>query len=219
MELLRDPGVYREGRNLYTKNLTPGADVYGEELQASGGREYRRFDPFRSKLAAYVVKGGREWPFEHVHSLLYLGAGSGTTVSHLSDMLPGTRIYAVERFPRPFASLLRLAEKRPNLYPVLADAQMPERYRWLSGEVDLIYQDVSQRNQVDILAENVAAALNPHGWVMLQLKTRSITQKGSPLSILREAREKLLGHGLEILEEMDIHPFSRDHYTMLLRAE
>lgn len=218
MELYREPGLYREGRNLFTRSLAPGSSVYGEELEKAGGAEYRKFDPFHSKLAAYIAKGGKEWPFEHTHSVLYLGAGSGTTVSHVSDILPSSHIYAVERYPRPFADLLRLAEKRTNVYPILADAQLPERYRWMCGEVDMIYQDVSQRNQVDILLENVRAALNPHGWVMLQLKTRSITQRGSPQSILKQARRGLDSSGIEFIEAVDIGQFSREHYTLLLRG-
>jgi fibrillarin-like pre-rRNA processing protein len=219
MERFKDPGLYRQGRTLFTRNLKPGVSVYEEELVTVEGIEYRTFDPFRSKLAAYVAKGGRAWPFQHVGSLLYLGGGSGTTVSHVSDILPNSRIYAVERFPRPFGALLRLAERRENVYPLLVDAQMPERYGAIPGEVDFLYQDVSQRNQVEILLDNVHALLNPHGWIMLQLKTRSITQKGSPQSIVRKAERMLEDAGLELIEEVDIAPFSREHYTLLLRAE
>ncbi len=218
MEPLRNPGLYRQGRTLLTRNLTPGASVYGESLRTVDNVEYREFDPFRSKLAAYVTKGGKEWPFSHVNRLLYLGAGSGTTVSHVSDILPHAHIYAVERFPRPFGSLLRLSERRPNIYPIAADAQIPERFRAIPGEVDLVYQDVSQRNQVEILIENMHAMLNPHGWAMLQLKTRSISQRGSPQSIARRARRLLEDASMELVEEVDIAPFSRDHYTMLMRA-
>jgi fibrillarin-like pre-rRNA processing protein len=217
MELLRDPGLYRKGKTLLTENLCPGESVYGETLEKEGDKEFRYFDPFHSKLAAYVVKGGKEWPFGHIHNLLYLGAGSGTTVSHISDILPKARLYAVERFPRPFASLLRMAKKRANLYPVLADAQMPEQYRAIPGEVDMIYQDVSQRNQVQILMENVHATLNPHGWVMLQLKTRSITQSEPPRAVLKVARAELEKEGMDVMDVVDLSPFSRDHYCLVLQ--
>jgi len=217
MELLRDPGLYRKGRTLLTENLCPGQTVYGEELEIDGDREFRHFDPFHSKLAAYVAKGGKEWPFGHIHNLLYLGAGSGTTVSHISDILPKARLYAVERFPRPFASLLRLSQKRANVYPVLSDAQLPERYRSIHGEVDMIYQDVSQRNQVQILLENVQSALNPHGWIMLQLKTRSITQREAPRAVLKTARSELENEGMKVIDVVDLTPFSRDHYCLVLQ--
>ena len=218
MEPIRDPGLFRQGRTFLTKNRIPGVSVYGESLRTIDGTEYREFDPFRSKLAAFVAKGGKSWPFAHVTSLLYLGAGSGTTVSHVSDILPNAQIYAVERYPRPFGALLRMAEKRTNIFPIAGDAQLPERFRAIPGEVDLVYQDVAQRNQVEILIDNASSMLNPHGWVILQLKTRSITQRGSPQSIVRKARRTLEDAGFEVVEELDIAPFSREHFTLVLRS-
>ncbi len=216
MDLFRDPGVYRRGKRFYTENMVPGASVYGEALVSEEGREFRVFDPFHSKLAAYLAKGGSQWPFDHVDRLLYLGAGSGSTVSHISDMLPRAHLYAVERFPRPFGVLLQMARSRPNLYPILADAQSPERYRALPGEVDLIYQDVSQRNQVAILLDNVRTSLDPDGVVLLQLKTRSITQSESPRAVLKTALGELEAGGLVASETVDLAPFSRDHYALVL---
>ena len=57
-------GVYREGRDLFTRNLRPGERVYGEELRNVGGVEYREWDPFRSKMAALLLRGAPAglWP-------------------------------------------------------------------------------------------------------------------------------------------------------------
>lgn len=218
MEEFHAPGLYRRGPNLYTVNLRPGEKVYGEDLVTDEGVEYRRIDPWRSKLGAYVVQGGRGWPFERVRSVLYLGGGHGTTVSHLSDVLPKGSVHVVEKSSRAFGALLALSQRRENLYPVLADVQLPERYRADCGEVDLLYQDVSQRGQVEIYLENLRAALKPHGNGFLMLKTRSVTQTESPRAVLREATRHLEQEGCEVLETVDLSPFSRGHFALRLRA-
>src|SRR3989441_8969244 len=79
-------GVYADGPWLLTRNLVPGAVVYGEGLVRGSDGEFRRWDANRSKLAAYLKRGGRVWPFRLRSSVLYLGAGSGTTASHGSDI-------------------------------------------------------------------------------------------------------------------------------------
>lgn len=218
MDLFLEPGLYRRGSGLYTVNLRPGEKVYGEDLVSDGGTEYRRIDPWRSKLGAYVVQGGRLWPFERVRSVLYLGGGHGTTASHLSDLLPRGSIHVVEKSPRSFGALLALSQRRENLYPILADVQLPERYRADCGEVDHLYQDVSQRGQVQIYLENLRSALKPHGTGILMLKTRSVTQTESPRAVLKQASRDLTQEGCEILETIDLAPFSRGHFALVLRA-
>src|SRR2546427_12914697 len=80
-------GVYSEGPWLLTRNLVPGATVYGEGLVQSGHDEFRRWDANRSKLAAYLKCGGHRWEFCEEASGLYLGGGSGGTVSPVSGNL------------------------------------------------------------------------------------------------------------------------------------
>lgn len=78
---------------LVTKNIAPGESVYGEKrISVDGGEEgtkieYRVWNPFRSKLAAGVL-GGLDDIFIHPGAkVLYLGAASGTSVSHVADVV------------------------------------------------------------------------------------------------------------------------------------
>jgi fibrillarin-like pre-rRNA processing protein len=217
LEEFLSPGLFRRGSAFYTRNLVPGERVYGEEVIRVDDVEYRRIDPWRSKLGAFLHKGGRTWPWGRVRRLLYLGASSGTTVSHLSDILAGSRIYALEKSPRPFALLLELSSRRPNVIPLLADAQRPELYSSQVGPVEGIYQDLAQRDQARILRENAQACLKPHSWVFLQLKCRSVTQTASPRQVLRQSVEQLRTFGFQVQEEVDLSPYSRDHYTVVAR--
>merc|ERR1719342_1507417 len=109
---------------LVTKNMVLGESVYGEKRIAveedATKLEYRVWNPFRSKLAAAVLGG-----IDHIHmppgsKVLYLGAASGTSVSHVSDVVgPEGMVYAVEFSHRPGRDLLNVAKKRTNVVPLL----------------------------------------------------------------------------------------------------
>jgi fibrillarin-like pre-rRNA processing protein len=212
------PGVFRSGRDLYTANATPGHRVYGEDLRVEGGTEYRRWDPFRSKLAALLLKGAPPNLLNDVESILYLGGAHGTTVSHLSDALPDARIFVIEKSPTSFAPLLALSRRRTNLYPILSDAQLPERYGADVGLVDLLYQDVAQRAQPEIFLENAHACLETKGRGVLMLKVRSVTQRKPPAVISREASSTLTRSKVRIERSAELIPFTRDHVAFVTQS-
>jgi fibrillarin-like pre-rRNA processing protein len=210
--------VYRDGRDLFTVNRNPGTKVYGEALVTIDGVEYRGWDPFRSKLAALLLKGAPADLLGRPRTVLYLGAAHGTTVSHLSDLWPEATIFAIEKSPTSFARLLSLARSRPGLVPILADAQLPERYQADVGGVELLYQDIAQRNQAGIFVENARACLVPGGRGILMLKVRSVTQQRPTAAVVREARTALSAARLRVTYETPLPPFSREHVALAVSA-
>src|ERR1041385_1017921 len=119
------PGLFEDKGFLWTENKNPGTAVYGERLRKAGPKEYRHWNPHRSKLAALAMKdSGTPWP-DPKGDVLYLGASTGTTVSHVSDMTSGT-VYAVEFSPRSVRDLLWNVEPRPNVVPIPEDAGKPD---------------------------------------------------------------------------------------------
>ncbi|MCI4368891.1 MAG: fibrillarin-like rRNA/tRNA 2'-O-methyltransferase [Thermoplasmata archaeon] len=214
MEPTEWAGVYRSGKELYTLNADPGHRVYGEELRTEGGKEYRQWDPFRSKLAAYLLKGAPSDTFRGVRRVLYLGGAHGTTVSHLSDVLPEAALFVIEKSPTAFAPLLALARRRSNILPILADAQLPERYGADVGPVDLLYQDVAQRAQAMIFGENAEACLAAQGLGLLMLKVKSVTQARPAAAVLAESRREVERHRLHVRSTSDLAPFSREHLAL-----
>lgn len=183
--------------------------VYGERILE--GR--RLWDPFRSKLAALLLKARSTRPvLARDARVLYLGAATGTTVSHVSDIVSDGLVYAVEFSPRSMRDLVRLCERRKNIVPILADAAHPEEYAFLVEPVDLVYQDVSQRNQAEIASRNCARYLLPGGDLILMLKTRSVDVTASPEAVLQAETKNL--QGLDILQVMDLLPFHQDHWAM-----
>jgi fibrillarin-like pre-rRNA processing protein len=209
-------GVYTDGPWLLTRNMVPGVSVYGESLPREGGAEYRRWDANRSKLAAYLRSGGRVWGFREASTVLYLGAGSGTTVSHVSDICREGSVSAIEISARAFRDILRLAERRANLLPILGDATKPEAYRVHMRPVDVLYQDVAQREQPQIFLKNLEF-LRPGGIGYLIVKARSEDVAASPSRIYEAARRALEAAGLVVLDLRVLAPFQEDHAALVVR--
>ncbi len=132
---------------LATINLTPGRRVYGEQLIQWEGKEYRVWNPYRSKLAAAIMNGLKVMPIAEGTRMLYLGAASGTTVSHISDIVGNNGIiYSVEFSPRVFREFMEklVDQGRKNVIPILADARYPEQYIHIVRTVDIAYIDIAQ---------------------------------------------------------------------------
>jgi len=81
--------------------------------------------------------------------------------------------------------------------------------------VDLIYQDVAQRNQAEIASSNCLRYLKSGGDLVLMLKTRSVDVNASPQSVLSLEEKKL--QGLDLYGILDLLPFHQDHWAMLAK--
>ena len=204
-------------RQLYTINLTPGSDVYGERLISHNGMEYRAWDASKSKLAASVLKGSPNIGIRKSDAVLYLGSASGTTVSHVSDIIgDGGIIFAVDVAPRVMRDLIFLSYERKNIAPILADAGKTMIIRERISAVDVIYQDVAQKNQLDIFLKNINMFLKDDGYALLALKARSIDVTKQPKQIFREAREKL-EKTMSVIDCRELEPFQKDHCMFVCR--
>ena len=121
------PSIYKLIENdqeiLVTRNLTPGITYYGEPVFVVDGVEYRSWNPTRSKLGALILKGVKNMPIKPDSKVLYLGVASGTTVSHVSDILGlGGHVWGVDFAPRSMRDLLdKVTRHRNNISPILGD--------------------------------------------------------------------------------------------------
>ncbi len=211
------PGIYRKDDYLYTVNSNPGEKVYGEPL-IQEGQEFRRWDPERSKAAAAILNG-LELGLESNSTVLYLGAASGTTVSHLSDILREGFIYAVEYSETTIKDLLKLAEARENIAPILGDARNPGDYSEIvSGKVDVVYQDVSQRDQAEIFLRNCEEYLKEDGIALITIKAQSVSASRDAEEIFGEVKQKL-EERMEIIDEKRLEPYETDHLFVKLKKK
>ncbi|RLI16432.1 fibrillarin-like rRNA/tRNA 2'-O-methyltransferase [Candidatus Bathyarchaeota archaeon] len=215
----RFPAVYQVtledgAQRLATKNLTPGRKVYGERLIRFKGVEYRLWDAYRSKLAAAILKNLETVPVKPKHKVLYLGAASGTTASHVSDIVGEKgHVYCVEFAARAMRELVNnVCAYRVNMSPILEDARFPEKYAlFVSGKVDCIYCDVAQPEQAKILADNADVFLKNSGWIMLAVKAQSIDVTKEPSEVYKMEVKVLENRGFRIEEVVHLEPYDKAH--------
>lgn len=209
------PGVYVIDGRLGTKNINAGKSIYGEKLVKLESAEYRLWNPTRSKLAAAIVNGLKETHMKKDSKILYIGAASGTTASHVSDIASGGVVFCVEFAPRVFIKLLEVCRGRKNMIPVFENAEQPQRYLSLVESCDLIYQDVAQPRQAEILIENSKYYLKNDGVVMLAVKARSIDVQREPEEIFKEEIKKLESAGFDITDSVRLEPYEDDHMLVV----
>ena len=212
--------VYEEGkgkyRRIYTKSILPGYNVYGEKVLRKGKDEYREWEPRRSKIAAAIMKGSPNIFLRKGHTVLYLGAASGTTVSHISDIVGKEGfIFAIDFAPRVVRDLVFVCKKRKNIAPMLDDAKHPEEYKDMVSKIDIIIQDIAQKNQVDIFLKNVDMFLKK-GYAILSVKSRSIDVTKKPRQIFNEVRRKL-EQNIKIVDSRDLGPYEKDHMIFICK--
>jgi len=185
---------------------TRGEPVYGE---ATDG-DWRQWDPRRSKLGA-MLELGVDTGLAGGEGVLYLGAASGTTVSHVADFAGPT--YAVEFAARPARDLLDAAEPRGNLFPLLKDARQPSTYAHVVEPVDVIVQDVATRGQAQVALAN-RQFLDADGRLILAVKARSEDVTADPEEVYDEVLDAL-ATGYEVLETRSLEPFHEDHLAVV----
>jgi len=204
-------------RRIASKNLVPGRNVYGERLIKHKKTEYRLWDPFRSKIAAAIIKGLKSLPIKAGRKVLYLGAASGTTASHVSDIVgENGHVFCIEFAPRPLKELINnVCRFRPNMSPILADARFPEKYANLIEKVDVVYCDIAQPEQAQILVNNAKIFLKKNGWIMLAIKARSIDVTKEPSEVYKREITILESNGFQIHQVIHLEPYDKDHAMIL----
>jgi fibrillarin-like pre-rRNA processing protein len=212
------PGVFSLDGMLAVENSVPGYKPFGEDLVKTDRKEFRMWDPNRSKLGAAIVKGLKELPIKADSKILYLGAAHGFTVSYISSILTNEHgiIYAVEFSERCFKELLPICEKYRNISPIMADARKPEIYYWIE-KVDVVFCDISQPDETEIAIRNCKEFLKPNGYLMMAVKSRSIDITKTPTKVYQEEIAKLEKAGFKIVDWRTLDPLERAHAFILAK--
>jgi len=193
--------------------------VYGEELIREGNDVFRVWDPTKSKLGAGIVKGLSQIGMKPGSKVLYLGCASGTTVSHVSDLVGNEGfVYGLDFAPRVMRDFMFLVEKRRNILPIMEDANHPERYKDSIGDVDVVFQDVAQKHQVQIFLRNCDTFLKSGGFGLLSVKARSVDVTRRPDSIFAEVAMELQKH-MVIVDQRKLDPFEKDHMLFVVKKK
>jgi fibrillarin-like pre-rRNA processing protein len=217
------PEVYvaksKERTTLCMRSLVEHKPVYGEKILKENDGEDRLWSARRSNLSAALTKGLREMPILPGSRVLYLGAASGTTVSHVSDIVGHEgMVYAVEFSPRVARKLVQVASLRPNIVPIVADARHPAEYsHMVGGAIDIVYQDVAQTQQASILVDNLRTFGSFGSWGLIAIKARSIDSTAPLDEIYQKEISLMTERGLEVVENIDLAPLEKDHRFLVTR--
>ena len=202
-------GIQRREFDGRTRLATRGEPVYGEPTDG----EWRCWDAGRSKLGA-MLESGMQIDLTDGDGVLYLGAASGTTVSHVADFAGPT--YAVEFAPHPMGDLLEVAEARENLFPLLKDARKPDTYSHIvESGLDVLVQDVATRGQASVAVDN-ARFLADNGQLLLAIKARSEDVTADPESVFDAVCEELTA-AYEVIDRQRLEPSHDDHLGVVAR--
>ncbi|MBU4492896.1 MAG: fibrillarin-like rRNA/tRNA 2'-O-methyltransferase [Nanoarchaeota archaeon] len=216
-------GVYEtiKGKRkvLLTINLSPGKKVYDESLVKEKGIEYRQWNPKKSKLAAAITKGASQIGIKPGSIVLYLGCASGTTASHVSDIV-GKKgfVFALDFAPRVMREMVFVCENRSNIMPIMADANNTESFEKHVTMVDAIFQDIAQKSQAEIFLKNCRKFLKPGGFALLSVKARSVDVTKKPKTVFQEIREKLEKE-ITIVDYRTLEPFELDHCMFICKKK
>lgn len=221
----RQNGIYvvrGKEDSLATINSVPGKDVYGEKRVSVDDPknntkiEYRMWNPFRSKIAAAVLGGVENIYIAPGKKVLYLGAASGTTVSHVSDIVgPNGLVYAVEFSHRSGRDLLGVAKQRTNIIPIIEDARHPHKYRMLMSMVDVVFADVAQPDQGRIIGLNAEHFLKVGGAFVISIKASCIDSTIKPEVVFANEVKSLKKQGFKPAEQLSLEPYERDHCVVI----
>jgi fibrillarin-like pre-rRNA processing protein len=212
-------GIYElaDKNLLLTRNLIPGKRVYDEDLISDNGIEYRTWNPKKSKLGAALKKGVNQIGIKEHDYVLYLGASTGTTTSHVSDIV-GEKgmVFALDFAPRVLRDLVFVAETRPNIAPILANANMPATYAHLVSEVDVVFMDIAQKNQAGIFLKNCDTFLKSGGYGLLAVKARSVDVAKNPRDVFKEVRTQL-EKAMIVVDYRELSPYEIDHAFFVVK--
>lgn len=213
-------GLFLMDKKLATINLTPGQKVYGEELIKIGDVEYRIWDHWRSKPAAAMMRGLKIFPLKKGVSILYLGIASGTTSSHMSDIIGKEGIiYGIEISERVLRELVSHAEKRQNIIPILGDARKLGEYEnTVIEKVDFVYEDIADPDQIKILIRNCEKFLKKGGYAAIAIKSQSIDVTKPPKEIYEECLKELKKH-FDILDKVELDPYEKFHLFVVMKMK
>ena len=208
------PGIYSKGEKIFTEAASD-EKVYGEKIIEQNNTKYREWTPNRSKAGA-AVKNDMQLDLKQSYEVLYLGAASGTTVSHFSDILNTGFVFAVEYSDTVIRDLVHVSEERENIAPILANARNPEEYQDLIGEVEYLFQDISQKDQAEIFIKNAEKYLKKDGQALLAIKAQSISSSRDPEKVFDEVKSKI-EESFDLINEKRLEPYETDHLMLKLR--
>ena len=82
--------------------------------------------------------------------------------------------------------------------------------------VDVVYQDIAQKDQVNIFLKNCNEFLKKDGFGLLALKSRSIDVTKNPKEIYKHVWKELEKH-ITVVDHRILDPLQKDHALFVVK--
>lgn len=174
----------------------------------------RKLTPKKSKLYSIFTKC-KNVNLDQGDNVLYLGAGAGTTVSYNCDIVDKGTVYCVENSYLTFKMLLKKCRNIMNSIPIFADANLPLSYRHIVNNVNIIYQDIAQKNQIEIFKKNASIYLNNGNIGIILLKTSCVNSTMCITDISNQSIDDLSQY--KIIETTQLSPYYDGHVCIIVQ--
>jgi fibrillarin-like pre-rRNA processing protein len=109
----------------------------------------------------------------------------------------------------------KVARYRENLSPILGDARDPMSYSPYVPLVDVVFADVAQPDQADIIVKNADYFLKNGGWFLLTIKSRSVDVREKPKDVYADQVKIIEESGYKVHKVIILDPFEKDHAMVL----
>lgn len=210
------PGVFEKDGRLYVINTHPEYNPFNDYTFKENGKDYIEWNHTRSKWAAGIMKGLKEFPVKENSVILYLGGAHGYSCSKLACIATKGVIYSVEFSERCFKELLPVTKKYNNINAIFEDARFTDRYQ-IFEKVDIVMVDIADSELTNISILNCKEYLKKNGYLLLSVKSRSIDVIETPRKIVEKQINLLKEKGFEIVDWRMLDPFESDHGLILAK--
>jgi len=111
--------------------------------------------------------------------------------------------------------LIKVAQKRTNIIPIIEDARYPLKYRMLVGMVDVVFADVAQPDQARIVGINAQYFLKNGGKFVISIKANCIDSTVAATAVFASEVQKLQKMQFKPHEYITLEPYERDHAMVI----
>ena len=204
----------QNAKKIATLNLSVGSKEKDEEIIKVDGNEYRIWKPHRSKLATAIINGMEIFPILKKSKVLYFDATVENTASYISDIVGNDgKIFVVVNSNKPSNFMQKMVDKRSNV-TMIHHTENLAQHKSINDKVDVIYMNVSDKNNLDIAILNSKAYLKDGGYLLLVVKTADILVNKYGVEPENNQRKKIRML-FEMIQEINLADFFKDN-TMIV---
>ena len=208
----------RNEKKLATLSNVSTNQDYKENLVEMNGKYYSIWNPHMSKIAAAIINGMEIFPILKKTKILYVDPNAEKTVKHISNIVGNNgKIFVVRDVMKNSKNLLeQIVKNRSNIFAIVPDKTNTGRLTGMTEMMDVIYIDIAEHNQTEIIIQNCKNHLKIGGFLMLIVPTKNIDFANNPSKKNQEERKKLQT-SFDIIQEINLTDFFKEYSIVIAK--